>query len=133
MVQVIFLDAPKERESGIREVQRVVQPFFADIALYNPGEQDGQRVNRKEEADRDGDEKQRQNVFQFTADVPAVEWPHVMIPVERVEPLMKKFPDDAIAGGEATVQDVAMEEVLDESPDHAARREESHGGPGVRC
>jgi hypothetical protein len=65
--------------------------------------------------------------------VPAVKWPHVMIPVERIEPLMEKFPDDAIAGGEATVQDVAMEEVLDESPGHAARREERYGGPGVRC
>jgi hypothetical protein len=56
-----------------------------------------------------------------------------MIPVERIKPLMEEFPDDAIAGGEATVQDVAMEEVLDESPGHAARREENYGGPGVRC
>ena len=26
-----------------------------------------------------------------------------------------------------------MEEILDESPSHATRREESYGGPGVHC
>ena len=37
----------------------------------------------------------------------------------------QEFPDEDVAGGKATMQDVAMEQVLDESPCHAARGEES--------
>src|SRR5262249_8776342 len=129
MVQMIFLHAPKEGESRIGEVQRVVQPFFGHVALHHASEQDGHRVNRKEKTDGSGDKKQRENVFQFTADVPSVERPHVMIPMERIEALMEKFREDAIAGGETTVQDVAVEEVLDESPCDTARGEEGYGEP----
>jgi hypothetical protein len=57
MIQVILLHAAKKGESGIREVQSVVQPLFADVALYYSGEQDGHCVNRKEEADGCGDEE----------------------------------------------------------------------------
>src|SRR6266851_1653528 len=63
MVQVVFLHPSKEGEPGIREVQRVVQPLFAGIALYCAGEHDGRRINGKQKADGSCDKKQRQNVF----------------------------------------------------------------------
>jgi hypothetical protein len=37
VVQVIFLHPPKEGEPGIRKMQRVVKPLFADVALYHTG------------------------------------------------------------------------------------------------
>src|SRR4029077_11934046 len=83
VVQVIFLHPPEEGEPGIRKMQRVVQPLFADVALYHTGEYDRCGIDGKQKADRHCNEKQRQNVFQLTADVPSIEWPHVMIPVER--------------------------------------------------
>jgi hypothetical protein len=51
--------------------------------------------------------------------------------MERIEPLMQKFPNDAIIGGEAAVKNVAVEEIFDESPSDTARREESYGDPPV--
>src|SRR5882762_10331704 len=121
VVQVIFLHPPKEGELGIRKVQRVVQPFFVDVALDDAGEQDGRGVDRKQKAGRRSDKKQRQNVLQFAADVHSVEWAHVMIPVEWIEPLMKKTPDDAFTWGKTAVQNIAVVDIFDESPCHATR------------
>jgi len=47
------------------------------------GEEHGRRVNWEQKADRGRSEERRQNVFPFTADVAFIEWPHVVIPVER--------------------------------------------------
>src|SRR5258708_639128 len=90
VVQVVFLQPPKEGEPGIREVQRVVQPFFARVALYDTSEHDGRGIDWKQKADGRRNKKQRQNVLQFTADVPSIKWPHVMIPMERIEPLVQE-------------------------------------------
>jgi len=133
VVQVVFLQAPKEGEPGIRKVQRVVQPFFADVALHNTCKHDGRGVNRKQKTDRGCDEKQRKYVPQFTADVPSIERPHMVIPVERIEPLMQEPPDDAFARRKAAVQDIAVETIFDESPGQATCRKESCSGPWVRC
>ena len=51
MVQVIFLHASKEGEPGIRKMQRVVQPLFADVALYDPSEHEGHAIDGKQKAD----------------------------------------------------------------------------------
>jgi hypothetical protein len=53
--------------------------------------------------------------------------------MERIEPLMEKFPNDAIASGEAAVKNVAVKEIFDESPSDTARCEESDGAPSVCC
>src|SRR6267154_6314566 len=129
VVQVIFLHPPKEGEPRIRKVQRVVQPFFVDVALDDAGEQDGRGVDRKQKADRRSDKKQRQNILQFAADVHSVECAHVMIPVEWIEPLMKKPPDDAFTWGKTAVQNVAVEEIFDESRFYATRCVEAYGDP----
>src|ERR1700730_10532792 len=114
-------------------MQRVVQPFFGDIALYDAGEQDGRGVKRKEKTSRGSEKKQRQNIFQLTADVPAVEWPHVMIRVKRIQAFVQEPADQAFAGWEAAVKDIAVEEIFDESPSHATCCKERYGGPGVVC
>src|SRR5258708_28666299 len=97
MVKVIFLDAPEKRKPRIREVQRVVQPFFSDIALHNAGEHDRRGINREEKAYRGRNKKQRQNIFQFTANVTAIKRSLVMIPMERIEPLMQEPPDESFS------------------------------------
>src|ERR1700731_3781454 len=99
-------------------MQRVVQPFFGDIALYDAGEQDGRGVKRKEKTSRGGEKKQRQNIFQLAADVPSIEWPRGMIRVKRIQAFMQETPDQAFAGWEPAVKDIAVEEIFDESPGH---------------
>src|SRR5258708_20072472 len=90
VVQVIFLHPPKQGEPGIRKMQRVVQPLFADVALYHTGEYGLRAVDGKQKTDRSRNEKQRQNVLQLTADVVSVEWVLVMVPVERIDPIIHK-------------------------------------------
>src|SRR6202051_3821918 len=52
VVQVIFFHPPEEGEPGIRKMQRVVQPLFADVALYHTGEYDRRGIDGKQKADR---------------------------------------------------------------------------------
>src|SRR5260370_40921900 len=114
-------------------MQCVVQPLFGDIALHDAREQDWRGVNRKEKTGRGCEKKQRQNIFQLAADVPSIEWPHVMIPVERVKPFVQETPDQTFAGWEAAVKDIPVKEVFDESPGHATRGEERYGRPVWLC
>src|SRR5260370_19991435 len=114
-------------------MQRVVQPLFADVALYDAGEYDGRGIDGKQKANGCGNEKQRQNVLELAADMHSIERPHVMFPMERIESLMEKPPDDPFAGRKTPVQDIAMEEIFDESPGRATCREESYCCPSVRC
>src|SRR5258706_1747079 len=133
VVQVIFLHPPKEGEPGIRKMQRIVKPLFADVALYDTGEYDGRCIDGKQKAGGRGNEKQRQNILQLTADVPSIEWPHVMIPMERIEPLVQKSADDASAWRKTAMQNIAVEEIFDERPGCATCREESYCCPSVLC
>jgi len=130
MVQMVFFQAAKERKSGIGEVQGIVQPFFDDIALYDAGEQYGRSVKWEHKAGGGGDKKQRENIRQSTADVPAIEGPRVMIPVKGIKPLVEETANDAGAWRETAMQNIAVEKVFDESPSDATQREESYGGPG---
>src|ERR1700724_1976522 len=106
-------------------MQRIVQPLFATVALHDTDEHDRHGIDRKQKADGRCHEKQRQNVLELTADVPSIEWPYMMIPMERIEPLMQKPPDDAFVWRTTAVQNIALEEIFDKCPDRATRREES--------
>src|ERR1700730_5664512 len=114
-------------------MQRIVEPLFADVALYDTSEYDGRGIDGKQEGDGRGNEKQRQNVLQLTTDVPSIEWPFVMFPVERIEPLMQKPADDASAWRKTAMQNIAVEEIFDERPGRTTCREESYRRPSVRC
>src|ERR1700730_5552955 len=105
-------------------MQRIVQPLFANVALHDTDEHDRHGIDGKQKADGRCHEKQRQNVLELTADVPSIEWPYTMNPMERIEPLMHK-PPDAFARRKTAVQNIALEEIFDKSPDRATRREES--------
>jgi hypothetical protein len=53
--------------------------------------------------------------------------------VKRIQAFMQETPDQALAGWEAAVKDIAVKEIFDESPGRATRREERYGNPGVLC
>jgi hypothetical protein len=130
---MIFLHPPEEGKPGIGKVQRVVQPFFADVALYDTGEYDRRGMHGKNKADRGRDKKQRKNVLQFSADVLSIEWAHMMIPVEWIEPFVQESSDEALTRRETAVQNITMEEIFNESPGHATCRKKSYRGPGMAC
>src|SRR6266446_1831529 len=132
VVQVVFLHPPKQGEPGIRKMQRIVQPLFADVALYDTGEYDGRGIDGKQKADGHCNEEQRQNVFKLAADMHSIERPHVMFPVERIEPLVQKPADDASAWRKTAMQNIAVEEIFDERPGRATCREGSYCCPSVR-
>src|SRR5260370_37808462 len=56
-----------------------------------------------------------------------------MIHVKRIQAFMQETPDQAFAGWETAVKDIAVEEIFDESPGHATRCKERYRGPGVLC
>ena len=63
VVQVILLHPSKKEEPGIGEVQRVMQPLFAGVALYRAGEYDRRGIDRKQKAEGRCNKKQRQMSF----------------------------------------------------------------------
>jgi len=114
-------------------LQRVVQPLFRDIALHDAGEERGHGVSGEQKTDGGRNEKERQNVLQFAADVAPVKWALVMIPMERVESFMQEPLNEPFPCRKAAVQNIAVKEVLDERPGHATRRKENHRRPWMRC
>jgi len=130
---MVLLHSPKEGEPGIREMQSVVQPLFGDITFDDACKQYRHGVNGKESTDRPCEEKQSQSVLQFPADMFSIERPQGMIPVKGIGPYLQESQDHAVARRKSAVQNKTVNEVLDASPDQAACREESDGGPGVGC
>jgi hypothetical protein len=131
MVQMISLEMPEERNSGLSEMQKIMQPLFADIAFDDTCKEGRECVRGKEEAARRGHKKERQDILQFTADVPAVKRPFMVFPVKRVEPLMKKAANQALTGRKTAMEDVTMEEIFHETPHRDARQIKSYPNPGV--
>ena len=94
---MVLLHSPKEGEPGIREMQSVVQPLFGDITFDDACKQYGHGVNGKESTDRPCEEKQRQNVLPFPADMFSIERPQGMIPVKGIGPYLQESQDHAVA------------------------------------
>lgn len=113
VVQVISLEMPEEAIARLSEMQEIVGPLFSDIALHDTREQSGQRVNRKEEAERRGYEKEGQDIFDFTTNMPAVKRSLMVFPMKRVKPLVKKSANDALARRKAAVEYVTMKQIFD--------------------
>ena len=112
MIQMIPAQMPQVGIARLSEMEVVVGPLFADVALHHTGKQSRRRIDREQEADRRGDEEERQDVLQFATDVPAVEGPLMMLPMKRIEPLVEKAANQAFAGRETAVQDITMKEVF---------------------
>src|SRR5260370_8251084 len=92
MVQVVSLEMPEEPKPRLSEMQVIMEPLFADIALDDTRKQGGESEHGKEEAKRRGHKKKRQDILQFTADVPAVKGSLILFPMERVHPLTNTPP-----------------------------------------
>jgi hypothetical protein len=116
MIEMIALEMPEVAITRLSEMQEIMEPLFADIALHDSGKQGGERVNGKEETERRGYSKERQNILQLATDVPAVKRSRMVFPMKRVEPLVKKAANQAFAGRKAAVEDVTMEEIFHQAP-----------------
>jgi hypothetical protein len=133
VVQMISFQMPEERNPGLSEMQEIMKPLFADIALDDTGEQGGQGVHRKQETERCGHKEERQDILQLAADVPAVKGSFMVFPVKRVEALMKKTANQAFTGRKASMEDVTMEEIFHEAPHRDACQIRNHPDPRVRA
>jgi hypothetical protein len=116
MIEMIAFEMPEVAITRLSEMQEIMEPLFADIALHDAGKQGGERVNGKEETERRGYCKERQNILQLATDVPAVKRSRMVLPMKRVEPLVKKAANQAFAGRKAAVEDVTMEEIFHQAP-----------------
>jgi hypothetical protein len=116
MIEMIALEMPEVGITRLSKMQEIMEPLFADIALHDTRKQGGKRVNGKEETERRGYCKERQNILQLATDVPAVKRSRMVLPMKRVEPLVKKAANQAFAGRKAAVEDVTMEEIFHQAP-----------------
>src|SRR5260370_5028997 len=107
MIQMVTLEMPEEAIAKLSVMQEIVCPLLADIALNDTRKQSGQGVNGKQETEGRGHEKKRQDIFQLTADVPAVKGSLMLFPLKRGEPLVYKTANEAFAWSKAAVEDVA--------------------------
>src|SRR5260370_36631565 len=69
MVQVGSLEMPEEPKPRLSEMQVIMEPLFADIALDDTRKQGGATENGKAEAKRLGHKKEREDSLQLPADV----------------------------------------------------------------
>ena len=131
MIQVISLEMAEQGIAKLSEMQEIVEPLFANIALHDAREEGGECVDGKEETEGRGDKKKRQDVLELAADMPAVKRPLMVFPMKRVEPLVKEAANQAFARRKAAVEDVTMKEILHQAPHRDARQVEKHPGPWV--
>jgi hypothetical protein len=113
VVQVISLEMPEEAIVRLSEMQEVVGPLFSDVALHDTRKQGWEGVHGKQKTARRGHQKERQDILQLAADVPAVKRSLMVFPVKRVEPLVKKSANDALARRKAAVEYVTMKQIFD--------------------
>ena len=93
MVKMIPLEMPEEAIAELSEMQEIVSPLFNHVALHDTRQQRGKRVCGKQTTEQRRRDKQRQNIFQFAADVPAVKRPLMVFPVKRVESFVQESAD----------------------------------------
>src|SRR5260370_27825600 len=129
MIQVISLEVPEVAIAGLSEMQEIVDPLLADIALHHTSEQARQRINGEQETEGSGDYKERQDILQLATDVPAVKRSLMVFPMKRVEPLVKKAANQAFAGTEAAAEDVTVKEIFHKAPYRDARQIKRHPDP----
>src|SRR2546429_4394227 len=122
MIQMVPLEMAEVAIKKLSEMQEIVEPLFADIALHDSRKQCGQGVYGGQETQGHGHGKKRQDILQFTTDVPAVKRSLMVFPMKRVEPLVKKAANQAFAGRKAAVEDVTMKEIFHQAP----HRSEEH-------
>ena len=131
MIQMVALELLEIAIAKLAEMQEIVNPLFADVALHDTRKQGGQSIHGEQEAQRRGHEKERQNILQLTTDVPAVKRSFMMFPMKGVESLVKKTANQAFAWGKAAVENVTMKEIFDQAPHRDSREIKAHADPRV--
>ncbi len=129
MIQMVALEMPQKATAKLSEMQEIVYPLLADVALNDTRKQGGQGINGKKETEGRGHEKERQDILQLTADVPTIKRPLMVFPMKRVEPLVKKATNQALAWGKAAVEDVAMKKIFHQGPNRNACQVENQPDP----
>lgn len=130
MIQMVPLETPEAGIARFSEVEEIVDPFLTDVALHHARKKAGHSVHGKQEAQWRPHGKNRQGINQRATDVQAVERLLVMLPMERIEALMEKAANHALARGKAAVKDVTVKEIFDQGPHENAR--EIKGQPDER-
>src|SRR6516165_7155262 len=106
-----------------------MQPLFRNVALNSARQHDWCGVQGKEKANRGRHEKERQKVFQFSADVAAIEWPLMMIPVKRIQALVKELANQPFPRRKAAMQHISVKQVLHQGPREATDDVKRYGEP----
>ncbi len=63
MIQMVALEMPEEAIAKLSEMQEIVYPLLADVALNDTRKQGGQGINGKKETEGRGHEKERQDIL----------------------------------------------------------------------
>jgi len=123
---VVLVMAPDVVEVGQAdhvEVHRVVDPLLDHVALQERRHEDRRGRQRRQEAEAAQQQRERQRVEE-AVDVETVPRPAVVVAVHRVEEAVQRVPQPTRPVGEAAVQHVAVDEVLDPGPEHDAQQHE---------
>ncbi len=88
VIEVRLLDMTEVAILKVVVVLAVVDPLFSDIKLHDAGQQHGSRVNRKQKAYGNRNNKDRHQVFQPSINMRAVKRPLVVSEVSGVKVLV---------------------------------------------
>ena len=116
MVEVVPLDVLEVLPLELAEVHRVVDPLLRDVGLQQAPQEDGRGVEGEQEADCGQDQREGSRVADGAAHVVAVPRALVVLDVEVVEVPVQRVPPDRGPVGEAAVQDVTVDQVLEPGP-----------------
>jgi len=72
MIQMVLLEMAEVAITKFSEMQEIMEPLFTDIALDDSRKQGGQGIYGEQETQGRGHRKERQDILQLAADVPAV-------------------------------------------------------------
>lgn len=136
VIEMVAFDVPEVGVTKVIEVYAVMNPLFGQIALNDTGEQHRRCVKGKDKAQGCGDHKERKQVCYHPVDVQAIGGPLVMLPMKRVEALVSKVLVPLLVPHfrflKPTVKDIAVREILHQSPDRDSCQEEDHSQVRVR-
>src|SRR5258708_12554869 len=96
--------------SKLSEVQEIVEPLFSNIALHHASKQSREGIHGKQKTEWRGYEKEGQDIFEFTTNMPAVKRSLMVFPMKRVEPLGKKSANEALSPRKTPLQDIPMKQ-----------------------
>ena len=121
VVQVVAADVAEVPVPEVVEVDRVVHPLLDHVGLQQAGYEHGRGLERRQPRDRREQRGEGQRVTDPPVDVLAVPRARVVLPVQRVEVLVREPAHRPPSLREPAVQHVPVDDVLQHRPRrHAA-------------